>query len=164
MVTMVEDRPMGFALGASDYLSKPVEKTRLLDAVARGVARKTDDIPVVDDDPMAADIILRALKADGRPSRYACNNREALSLVRAARPALIVLDLMMPEMDGFAFLESLRAEGPECAAIPVVVLSAKDLTAEERGRLSGLVINTLRKGAGQREDLSEPIARSLPPR
>jgi len=68
MVTMVEDRPMGFALGASDYLSKPVEKTRLLDAVARCAARKTDDILVVDDDPMAADIILRALKADGRPS------------------------------------------------------------------------------------------------
>ncbi len=164
MVTMVEDRPMGFALGASDYLSKPVEKSRLLDAVARCVARKTDDIMVVDDDPMAADIILRALKADGRPSRHARNGREALSLVRSSRPALIVLDLMMPEMDGFAFLEALRAEGPECAAIPVVVLSAKDLTAEERELLSGRVINTLRKGAGQRENLLESIARSLPPR
>jgi len=164
MVTMVEDRPMGFALGASDYLSKPVEKTRLLDAVARCAARKTDDILVVDDDPMAADIILRALKADGRPSCHACNGREALSLVRAARPALIVLDLMMPEMEGFAFLEALRAEGSECAAIPVVVLSAKDLTAEERGQLSGRVTNTLRKGAGRPDNLTEPIARSLPPR
>ena len=77
---------------------------------------------------------------------------------------MIVLDLMMPEMEGFAFLEALRAEGSECAAIPVVVLSAKDLTAEERGQLSGRVTNTLRKGAGQRENLTEPIARSLPPR
>ena len=60
---------------------------------------------------------------------------------------------MMPEMDGFAFLDALRMEGPEFAAIPVVVLTAKDLSPEDRKTLSGRVLDTLRKGAGQRENL-----------
>ena len=112
---------------------------------------------------MAADIVRRTLEAAGRPSRHARNGREALRLVHEARPSLIVLDLMMPEMDGFAFLDALRMEGPEFAAIPVVVLTAKDLTADERGLLAGRVQETLRKGAGQRETLLEIIRRNLNP-
>ena len=73
------------------------------------------------------------------------------------------MDVMMPEMDGFAFLDALRAEGPDFAAIPVVVLTAKDLTADERGFLSGRVQETLRKGAEQRENLLETIRRNLNP-
>ncbi len=161
MMTMVEDRPMGFALGAADYLAKPVDKSRVLAAVSRLVAHKTDDILVVEDDPMAADIVRRALEADGRKCRHARNGREALALVRQSRPALIVLDLMMPEMDGFEFLDALGSEGADFAAIPVVVLTAKDLTPEERDRLSGRVMKTLHKGAGQRENLLEAIQRRL---
>ena len=161
MMTMVEDRPMGLALGAADYLTKPVQKSRVLDAVARCVKHKTDDILIVEDDPMAADIVWRTLEADGRKCRHARNGLEALELVRHSRPALIVLDLMMPEMDGFDFLDSLRAEGTDFAAIPVVVLTAKDLTAAERERLSGRVLGTLRKGAGQRENLLEAIQSRL---
>lgn len=161
MMTMVEDRPMGFALGAADYLTKPVEKSRVLEAVTRCVAHKTDDILIVEDDPMAADIVRRTLEADGRRCRHARSGREALSLVRHSRPAMIVLDLMMPEMDGFDFLDALRSEGPDFTGIPVVVLTAKDLTPAERGQLSGRVMDTLRKGAGQRENLLEVIQRNL---
>ena len=161
MLTMVEDRPMGFALGATEYITKPVQKSRVLEAVARCVAHKSDDILVVEDDPMAADIVMRTVKSDGRSCRHARNGREALSLIHQSRPALIILDLMMPEMDGFTFLDALRMEGPDFASIPVVVLSAKDLTSSEQEQLAGRVMETLRKGAGQRENLLEVIHRQL---
>ena len=163
MMTMVEDRPMGFALGAADYLTKPVDKSRVLEAVSRLVAHKSDDILVVEDDPMAADIVRRTLEADGRSCRHARHGREALAMVRHSRPVLILLDLMMPEMDGFEFLDALESEGPDFAAIPVIVLTAKDLTQEERDRLSGRVMQTLRKGAGQRENLLAAIHRRINP-
>ncbi len=163
MLTMVEDRPMGFALGANEYLTKPVQKSRVLEAVSRCVARKSDDILVVEDDPMAADIVMRTVQGDGRKCRHARNGREALALIHQSRPALVILDLMMPEMDGFTFLDALRMEGPDFASIPVVVLSAKDLTMSEQEQLAGRVMETLRKGAGQRENLLEVIHRQLNP-
>ena len=163
MLTMVEDRPMGFALGANEYLTKPVQKSRVLEAVSRCVAHKSDDILVVEDDPMAADIVMRTVQGDGRQCRHARNGREALSMVHEARPALIILDLMMPEMDGFTFLDALRVEGPDFADIPVVVLTAKDLTPAEQEHLAGRVMETLRKGAGQRDNLLEVIHRQLNP-
>ena len=82
-------------------------------------------------------------------------------MIRRSRPALIILDLMMPEMDGFTFLEALRSEGPDLAGIPVVVLTAKDLSPAEQEQLAGRVMETLRKGAGQRENLLEVIHRQL---
>ncbi len=161
MLTMVEDRPMGFALGATEYLTKPVQKSRVLEAVSRCVGQKSDDILVVEDDPMAADIVMRTVQADGHRCRHARNGREALSMVHESRPALIILDLMMPEMDGLTFLDALRVEGPDFADIPVVVLTAKDLTPSEQEHLAGRVMDTLRKGAGQRENLLEVIHRQL---
>ena len=163
MLTMVEDRPMGFALGANEYLTKPVQKSRVLEAVSRCVAHKSDDILVVEDDPMAADIVMRTVQGDGRKCRHARNGREALSLIHQSRPALIVLDLMMPEMDGFTFLDALRVEGPDFTEIPVVVLTAKDLSSSEQEQLAGRVMETLRKGAGQRDNLLEVIHRQLNP-
>lgn len=161
MMTMVDDRPMGFALGATEYLTKPLEKSRVLDAISRCVAREADDILVVEDDAMAADIVLRTLGEAGYRSRHARNGREALHMIREARPALVVLDLMMPEMDGFSLLEALKKEGVGFAAIPVVVLTAKDLSPSEREVLSGRVLDTLRKGAGQRENLLDVIRERL---
>lgn len=161
MITMVENRPMGFSLGAADYIAKPPDKARVLQAVARCTAHGSDDILIVEDDPMAADIVRRTLESAGRGFRHARNGAEALALARTARPALIVLDLMMPEMDGFDFLDALRAEGPEFAAIPVVVLTAKDLDRDEAGYLSECGVLALRKGAGQRENLLEAIRRRL---
>lgn len=163
MLTMVEDKPMGLALGATDYVTKPVQKTRVLEAVSRLVAHKADDVLVVEDDPMAADIVMRTVRADGHGCRHARNGRDALAMVHESRPALIILDLMMPEMDGFTFLDALRADNPAFADIPVVVLTAKDLTPAEQEQLAGRVMETLRKGAGQRENLLEVIHRQLNP-
>jgi len=161
MLTMVEDRPMGFALGATEYITKPVQKSRVLEAVSRCVGHKSDDILVVEDDPMAADIVMRTVRADGHQCRHARNGREALAMVHESRPALIILDLMMPEMDGFTFLDALRVEGPDFPDIPVVVLTAKDLAPSEQEQLAGRVMDILRKGVGQRENLLEVIHRQL---
>jgi CheY-like chemotaxis protein len=161
MLTMVEDRPMGFALGATEYLTKPVQKSRVLEAVSRCVSHKSDDILIVEDDAMAADIVMRTVQAEGHRCRHARNGREALAMVHESRPALIILDLMMPEMDGFTFLDALRVEAPDFSDIPVVVLTAKDLTPAERDHLAGRVMDTLRKGAGQRENLLEIVHRQL---
>ena len=163
MLTMVEDRPMGYALGATEYVTKPVQKSRVLEAITCCVAHKSDDILVVEDDPMAADIVMRTLQADGRRCRHARNGREALAMIHESRPALIILDLMMPEMDGFTFLDALRVEGNDFPHIPVVVLTAKDLTPDEREHLAGRVMETLRKGAGQRDNLLEVIRHQLNP-
>lgn len=161
MMTMVEDKPMGFALGATDYLTKPIDKAKVMAAITRCVGHKSEDVLIVEDDPMAADIVRRTLQAEGCKTRHARNGREALVMVHESRPQLIVLDLMMPEMDGFAFLDAMRMEGPDFASIPVVVLTAKDLSPEDRMALSGRVLDTLRKGAGQRENLLEIIRRNL---
>ncbi|MBE2181108.1 MAG: response regulator [Chthoniobacterales bacterium] len=160
MMTMVEDRPMGFALGASEYLTKPIDKSRVLQAVSRCVSKPGEDVLIVEDDPMAADIVKRTLAADGWNFRHARNGREALEMIRASWPALIVLDLMMPEMDGFQLLESLRRDDG-LSEIPIVVLTAKDLSPDEREQLSGRVLDTLRKGAGQRENLLDVIRHNL---
>ena len=160
MMTMVEDRPMGFALGASEYLTKPIDKSRVLQAVSRCVSKPGEDVLIVEDDPMAADIVKRTLAADGWNYRHARNGREALDMIQVSWPALIVLDLMMPEMDGFQLLESLRGDDG-LSKIPIVVLTAKDLSPEEREQLSGRVLDTLRKGAGQRENLLDVIRHNL---
>ena len=163
MLTMVEDRPMGYALGATEYVTKPVQKSRVLEAITRCVGHKSDDILIVEDDAMAADIVMRTVQADGRRCRHARNGREALAMIHESRPALIILDLMMPEMDGFTFLDALRVEGSDFPEIPVVVLTAKDLTSAEREHLAGRVMDTLRKGAGQRDNLLEVIRHQLNP-
>jgi CheY-like chemotaxis protein len=84
------------------------------------------------------------------------DGREALTVVRRSRPDLIFLDLMMPEMDGFQFVEELRAN-PDWRSIPVVVVTAKELTQEDRDRLSGNVRSILQKGALSNEELAREI-------
>jgi adenylate cyclase len=100
------------------------------------------------------------LTAAGWQVDTAENGRLALERVLAHPPNLILLDLMMPEMDGFAFIARLR-ETPAGATIPILVVTAKELTAEERGRLNGEVIRILRKGAFRTEDLVADVGRWL---
>ena len=124
---------MGFALGAAEYLTKPVQKSRVLEAVSKIVARKSDDILVVEDDPMAADIVMRTVQGDGRRCRHARNGREALSMIHQSRPALVVLDLMMPGEDGLSAARRLAARGWP----PVIMLSA---LGDDADRIVGLEV------------------------
>jgi signal transduction histidine kinase/CheY-like chemotaxis protein len=160
MLTIVDERILGSSLGAADYLLKPVNRERLSDALRKlVVSASSGTVLVVEDDPDARAMLRRMLERDGCTVIEAPNGREALAILATTRPSLVILDLMMPLMDGFAFVEQLRRH-PEGAGIPVVVLTAKDLTDEDRERLQG-VDNVLRKGSASREDLLVEVRRVL---
>jgi CheY-like chemotaxis protein len=150
MATITDERNLGIALGASEYLTKPIDRERLAAILARysrsGGPRR---VLVVEDDEAARALIRRALEAEGWEVDEAENGRVALERLVAGEPALVLLDLMMPEMDGFEFLEALRG-GPEPSAVPVVVVTAKELTEEDHVRLNGGVQRIVRKGSRDR--------------
>ncbi|HEY4417600.1 MAG TPA: Cache 3/Cache 2 fusion domain-containing protein [Verrucomicrobiae bacterium] len=153
LVTITNNKEMGFALGATDYLTKPVDWKRLA-ALVRRVCPTTITQPVlvVEDDTATREMLMRNLEKEGWHTTLAENGVVALQKVAEARPSLILLDLMMPEMDGFEFLNRLR-QNPDWENIPVIVLTAKDLTAEDRARLNGKVQDTLQKGNYTRDQL-----------
>jgi len=150
MLTIVDDRNLGYALGAADYLTKPIDRERLV-AVLKQHRR---DLPVlvVDDDPEVRALFRRMLEPEGYTVVEAPNGRAALERLRDVRPGAILLDLMMPEMDGFEFVTEFRRHEP-WRAIPIVVVTAKDLSHEDRQRLNGYVERILQKGAYGREQL-----------
>jgi CheY-like chemotaxis protein len=153
MLTIVDDKHTGYALGASDYLSKPIDRARLLSVLAR--YRRDLPILVVDDDPGVRQLLRRALEAEGYIVVEAENGQAALALLDSGLPGVILLDLMMPVLDGFSVVSALR-EREAWHGIPVVIITAKELTAEERAWLNGSVARILEKGAlGQDLLLSE---------
>jgi CheY-like chemotaxis protein len=153
MLTILDERNLGYALGASDFLTKPIERERLAAVLRKHLPdRWSGALLVVDDDPDARELLRRAAEGEGWTVDEADNGRVALERVAAQPPALILLDLMMPEMDGFEFVAALRKR-PEWRAIPIVVITAKDLTPEDRQRLNGSVERILKKGATTREEL-----------
>jgi signal transduction histidine kinase/DNA-binding response OmpR family regulator len=153
MLTIVEERGLGFALGASDYLTKPVDRHRLLQILKRYRRHHASQpILIVEDDPLARQLLHQMLARDGWPVAEAGDGRAALRQLEQNPPALILLDLMLPEMDGFQFLEEMRRH-EAWRQIPVVVVTARDLTAEDQRWLSGCVERVLQKGSYQREEL-----------
>ena len=147
ILTMVDNKNLGYALGATEYLMKPIDRERLA-AVLRKYSRlRCDPILVVEDDPNTRDLLRVILTKDGWNVQTAENGRVALEKATNARPGLVLLDLMMPEMDGFAFLEEFR-KLPSTGEVPVIVLTAKDLTGEDRKRLNGHVKKIMAKGEG----------------
>jgi signal transduction histidine kinase/DNA-binding response OmpR family regulator len=161
MVTMVDNKSMGFALGASEYLNKPINRERLV-AVMRKYSpiRNGNYVLVVEDDPATREIMQAMLDKDGWQVRTAANGLLALDTVATELPGLILLDLMMPEMDGFTFLEEFR-KAPQARNVPVIVLTAKDLTPEDRQRLNLSVERILQKGESVDSELRSLIAERL---
>jgi adenylate cyclase len=161
LVTIMGDRDLGFALGAADFLTKPFERELLIQAVNRhrgGGPRA--QVLVVDDDSRSRDMLRRTLQKEGWTVAEAVDGREALSQLQRSRPALVLLDLMMPEMDGFEVLERMRHD-KAWRDIPVIIVTAKDLTREEVDRLNGHVIKVLQKGTYRRRDLLEDVRAML---
>ena len=135
MVTFVEQRALAASLGAADYVMKPVRWDRFK-AVMDRFRPPEHGVLVVDDDADQRARMRKALERDGWNVTEAENGQDGLDKLATARPGLVLLDLTMPVMDGFAFLEAMRAR-PDQATIPVVVLTALDLTWEDRRRLQG---------------------------
>jgi signal transduction histidine kinase/DNA-binding response OmpR family regulator len=162
MATILDDKRKGFALGAVDYVTKPVERTHLLSVVNKYRADSAlvtgGEIFIVEDDPATREILQRTLEKEGWVVASAENGRVALEQLADYRPDLILLDLMMPEMDGFQVISALRAT-PVWRTIPIVVVTAKELTAEEYERLGGLVDRTIQKGAYSRDELLHEVRR-----
>jgi CheY-like chemotaxis protein len=147
ILTMADSKNLGYALGATEYLMKPIDRERLAVILRKYGRLRRDPILIVEDDPSTRDLLRSILAKDGWSVQTAENGRVALESVRRTRPGLVLLDLMMPEMDGFAFLEEFR-KLPMVGEIPVVVLTAKDLTGEDRKRLNGHVQRIMAKGEG----------------
>ena len=146
MVSFVNEQSLACSLGASEYLIKPIEWTQLKAAMDKyRPARPDGHVLIVDDDEAARERISTMLVRNGMRVDTAIDGIDGLRRVRASPPGLILLDLMMPNMDGFAFLHELR-DNPAWQSIPVVVLTAKDVTADERRSLAGQVDRVMPKG------------------
>ena len=151
MLTIVEDRGLGYALGAADYLTKPIDRARLLAALRRHCRdREACTALIVEDDPATREAVRRALEHDGWTVTEAENGQAALQQLAAGLPGVILLDLMMPVMDGFELVAELRTH-PDWRAIPVVVMTAKELTDEDRTRLNGSVQAIVQKAGNSRD-------------
>jgi CheY-like chemotaxis protein len=153
MLTMVDDPERGFTLGSSDYATKPVNRQRLSQMLKKYTCPSPPcPVLVVDDDPMARSLTRAILEKEGWAVSEAENGIEALASMENQRPSLIFLDLSMPQMDGFEFAAAVRSH-PEWRTIPIVVVTAQDLTKEERKRLNGNVDSILRKSGDSRESI-----------
>ncbi|MGH7968601.1 MAG: response regulator, partial [Limisphaerales bacterium] len=162
MLTIVDDKQIGFALGAADYFTKPIDWARL-SATVQKYRNLTNHqtVLIVEDEPQTREMLRRTLAKESWQVMEAANGRIALEKLDGLVPALILLDLMMPEMDGFELMRELRKRA-ECRQVPVLVITAKDITEEDRRRLNGEVSRILRKGSLTMQELVNQI-RGLAP-
>jgi len=144
LMSIVEQKNRGYALGAADYLVKPVDRAKLVETLRHVCGTTAGFVLLVDDDAVVRRSVRQALEPLGWKVTEAENGRLAIDSLAAAVPDVIILDLMMPAMDGFEFLEQVRAR-PDWQDIPVVVITAKDLTDADRDRLNGGVERIIQK-------------------
>ena len=157
MLSIMDEKNMGYALGAADYLTKPIDWERLAVVLERyQCARPPCPVLIVEDDAGMREMLRRRLEKEGWKVIEAENGRAALERMAESRPKLILLDLMMPEMDGFQFLDEVRKH-KGWRSIPTIVVTAKELTPEDRQRLNGSVKKILQKGAYSREELMREV-------
>lgn len=153
MVSVMAEQDNALALEVEDYLVKPIDVERLSRVIERATRRAPQrNLLLVDDDVESLEAMARILRAAGWHTTSAHHGGEALEALAKTRPAAIILDLIMPEMDGFEFLEHLRAD-PQLRTIPVIVMSGKDPTAAEQRFLRERVAAVLKKGHLGAEDL-----------
>jgi len=161
VVSIVDERGLGFSLGAADYLTKPLDFSRLSSVLNRhakvGLGRR---VLIVEDNEATQELLQKRLTKEGWQVVAAGNGREALERLTQGPPDLVLLDLMMPEMDGFEFLEAFRKQ-PGCARTTVVVMTAKILTPADHQRLRGQVAQIVAKANLSPEMLAAEIRSAL---
>ena len=159
MLTMVSESDRGFALGADHYLTKPLDRSallRVLDSYRSEAPDAQEPVLLVEDDEPTRTLIQRVLEQQGWPVVTAGNGIEALERLESMTPRLVLLDLMMPRMDGFEFLHRFRAH-EAWRGISVVVVTAKELTAEDHDRLQAGASEVVPKGGLDRDRLVEQV-------
>ena len=160
MVTVAPDRGIGLSLGAAEVMTKPVDRAELT-ALLRQLLSRDGPILVVEDDLATRETVRHTIEKMGLTVAEVTNGRLALGwLAENPAPALILLDLMMPEMDGFEFLDTFNSRA-DWRHVPVVVMTAKHLTMAERGLLSGQGRSVIKKGASMDSDVTEAIRKAV---
>jgi PAS domain S-box-containing protein len=165
IISIVADRNMGFALGAAAVLEKPTTRQDLLDSliqlglfpVSHGATLR---VLVVDDDPKAVELVAVRLHDLASSVERAYGGREALEAARRNRPDLIVLDLMMPEVNGFDVVDALRTN-PDTAGIPVIIVTAAEVSPEDRRKLNGYVTAILAKTELEVDHFRSEVRRAM---
>ena len=161
MMTMVDDKNLGYALGASDYLLKPIDQSNLRKILDKYCLESTSQVVLlVEDDLDTREMIRRQLEKENLFVLEASNGKEALEAISLCKPGLIISDLMMPNMDGFELIDRLRLK-QEWQSIPTIILTAKELTTTERQKLAKQVQKVFQKGSYERQSLLMEVHRLL---
>ena len=163
ILTVVDEREVGLALGAVDYLVKPVARDALLACLARHAAPPSGDhrvkVLAVDDDPSALALIMGVLEPEGFDVVLSDGGRDALARAGDVMPDVVVCDLMMPDVDGFEVVAGLKGD-PRTADVPILVYTAKDLTPDDKSRLNGQIAGILVKGPDGKAALLSWLSRA----
>jgi CheY-like chemotaxis protein len=163
---MLDERGKGFSLGAAEYLIKPVQREALLATLRRVAYAATGSngqprVLAIDDDPLALELIQAVLGPAGYQVLKATDGQQGIDMARMEHPGLVIVDLLMPEMDGFAVVEQLR-EDPATADTPIVILTSRSMDRADRERLNGHISHLARKGAFNHKEFIE-LVRGLCP-
>jgi signal transduction histidine kinase/CheY-like chemotaxis protein len=151
VLSIVDNKDLGYRLGAFDYLLKPFDREAILGTLAH-IPPQQGRLLVVDDDPQVIDLVRQLLEGEPYEIATATDGQEALEAIAEKRPDVILLDLLMPRMDGFGVIDQLQQD-PQSRHIPVIVLTAKALTATERATLDQTVRTVIQKRGLDRETL-----------
>jgi CheY-like chemotaxis protein len=161
VISMVENRDLGMALGADDYFVKPVDRERLLERL-RAITAKANNgrsrLLVIDDDPAVHSLLDEDLLPLGYFVDKAYSGEEGLRAAQSGSPDVIILDLMMPNMSGFEVADALKGN-PDTAHIPILVLTSKEVSSEDRHLLRTKVSGLVQKGGSARDQLVREIRR-----
>jgi len=163
IVSIVDQQRLGLALGADDYLIKPIRKTRLLETIRRYVSPQSDDdesILIVDDDPATLELLEETLRSAGYETQSVQSGPRALEVLSSKPVSAVFLDLLMPGMDGFEVIRHVRQE-PTLKELPIFVMTGKTLTADESALLARETQALFHKNGSWQEQLISEVARVI---
>ena len=165
IISIVADRNKGFSLGAAAVMQKPISRQELYESlVDLGLfplsQGETLKVLIVDDDPKAVELIAVRILGLASTVLRAYGGQEAIDAARRELPDVILLDLMMPDVNGFDVVEALRAQ-PGTARIPILVVTAKEITAEDRAKLNGYVWAIMEKDEFDRDRFTAEVRRAM---
>ncbi|QGQ96773.1 response regulator [Paenibacillus psychroresistens] len=151
ILSLTNDKYLGYTLGAAEFITKPINRDRLIEVMDKYMFNRSEHtVLVIEDDKITSEMMTRLLQKEGYSVTEANNGRSALASIENKVPKLILLDLMMPEMDGFQFILELQKK-QAWTSIPIVVVTAKSVTADERLKLNGYVKEIVQKGMFNKE-------------